>query len=112
MRISELVLHSESDRLSLLQNRKRTDYRNAAFMAGATVKNSTSQEPQGCLQVSAMQKTANSHKNLAANQKRISELQGLIQSVYENKYLGKITETTCGVLLGKCETELKALQEE
>ena len=56
--------------------------------------------------------TANSRKNLAANQKRISELQGLIQSVYEDKYLGKITETSCGVLLGKYETELKALQEE
>ena len=58
------------------------------------------------------EKTANSRKNLAANQKRISELQGLIQSVYEDKYLGKITETSCGVLLGKYETELKALQEE
>ena len=58
------------------------------------------------------EKTANSRKNLADNQKRISELQGLIQSVYEDKYLGKITETSCGVLLGKYETELKALQEE
>ena len=58
------------------------------------------------------EKTANSRKNLAANQKRISELQGLIQSVYEDKYLGKITETSCGVLLSKYETELKALQEE
>ena len=58
------------------------------------------------------EKTANSRKNLAANQKRISELQGLIQSLYEDKYLGKITETSCGVLLGKYETELKALQEE
>ena len=58
------------------------------------------------------EKTANSRKNLAANQKLISELQGLIQSVYEDKYLGKITETSCGVLLGKYETELKALQEE
>ena len=58
------------------------------------------------------EKTANSRKNLAANQKRISELQSLIQSVYEDKYLGKITETSCGVLLGKYETELKALQEE
>ena len=58
------------------------------------------------------EKTANRRKNLAANQKRISELQGLIQSVYEDKYLGKITETSCGVLLGKYETELKALQEE
>ena len=58
------------------------------------------------------EKTANSRKNLAANQKRISELQGLIQSVYEDKYLSKITETSCGVLLGKYETELKALQEE
>ena len=58
------------------------------------------------------EKTANSRKNLASNQKRISELQGLIQSVYEDKYLGKITETSCGVLLGKYETELKALQEE
>ena len=58
------------------------------------------------------EKTTNSHKNLAANQKRISELQGLIQSVYEDKYLGKITEISCGVLLGKYETELKALQEE
>lgn len=58
------------------------------------------------------EKTANSRKNLAANQERISELQGLIQSVYEDKYLGKITETSCGVLLGKYETELKALQEE
>ena len=58
------------------------------------------------------EKTANCRKNLAANQKRISELQGLIQSVYEDKYLGKITETSCGVLLGKYETELKALQEE
>lgn len=58
------------------------------------------------------EKTANSRKNLAANQKRISELQGLIQSVYEDKYLGKITETSCGVLLGNYETELKALQEE
>lgn len=46
------------------------------------------------------EKTANSRKNLAANQKRISKLQGLIQSVYEDKYLGKY------------ETELKALQEE
>ena len=58
------------------------------------------------------EKTANSRKKLAANQKRISELQGLIQSVYEDKYLGKITETSCSVLLGKYETELKALQEE
>jgi len=58
------------------------------------------------------EKTANSRKNLAANQKRIAELQGLIQSVYEDKYLGKITETSCGVLLGKYETELKALQDE
>ena len=58
------------------------------------------------------EKTANSRKNLAANQKRISELQGLIQSVYADKYLGKITETSCGVLLSKYETELKALQEE
>ena len=58
------------------------------------------------------EKTANSRKNLAANQKRISELQGLIQSVYEDKYLGKITEISCGVLLGKYETELKALQAE
>ena len=58
------------------------------------------------------EKTANSRKNLAANQKRISELQGLIQSVYEDKYLGKSTETSCGVLLSKYETELKALQEE
>lgn len=58
------------------------------------------------------EKTANSRKNLAANQKRISELQGLIQSVYEDKYLGKITETSCSVLLGKYETELIALQEE
>ena len=32
--------------------------------------------------------------------------------MYEDKYLGKITETSCGVLLGKYETELKALQEE
>lgn len=58
------------------------------------------------------EKAANSHKNLAVNQKRISELQGLIQSVYEDKYLGKITEISCGVLLGKYETELKALQDE
>ena len=36
----------------------------------------------------------------------------MIQSVYEDKYLGKITETSCGVLLSKYETELKALQEE
>ncbi|WP_294475510.1 recombinase family protein [uncultured Ruminococcus sp.] len=58
------------------------------------------------------EKESLSRKKLTANAKRITELQGLIQSVYEDKYLGKITETACGVLLDKYETELKALQEE
>jgi len=58
------------------------------------------------------EKTAASRKKLTADQSRIEELQGLIQSVYEDKYLGKITETACGVLLNKYESELQAMQEE
>ncbi len=44
--------------------------------------------------------------------KRIEELDGLIQSVYEDKFSGKIPEDVCIRLIEKYQAELKALQEE
>ena len=58
------------------------------------------------------EKESISRKKLTINENRIFELRGLIQSVYEDKYQGKISETSCSVLLEKYETELKSLQEE
>ena len=44
--------------------------------------------------------------------KRIDELDGLIQSVYEDKFSGKIPVDVCIRLIEKYQAELKALQEE
>ena len=44
--------------------------------------------------------------------KRINELDGLIQSVYEDKFSVKIPEDVCLRLIDKYQVELKALQEE
>ena len=44
--------------------------------------------------------------------KRIEELDGLIQSVYEDKFSGKIPEDVCIRLIEKYQAELKALQGE
>ena len=44
--------------------------------------------------------------------KRIEELDGLIQSVYEDKFSGKIPEDVCIRLIEKYQVELKDLQEE
>ena len=44
--------------------------------------------------------------------KRIEELDGLIKSVYEDKFSGKIPEDVCIRLIEKNQAELKTLQEE
>lgn len=50
------------------------------------------------------------HFNLVS--KRMEELDGLIQSIYEDKFSGKIHEDVCIRLIEKYQAELKTLQEE
>lgn len=51
-------------------------------------------------------------KRFQEAEKRIGELDGLIQSVYEDKFNGKIPEDVCIRLLEKYQAELKTLQDE
>ena len=60
----------------------------------------------------SVEQTAISKKKLQSNTLRIAELEHLIQAVFEDKYLGKITETACKVLMDKYETELNTLKAE
>lgn len=51
-------------------------------------------------------------KSLEGKNKRLAELDGLIQCVYEDKAFGKVEEDICLNLLGKYQTERAALQTE
>ena len=57
-------------------------------------------------------KERTNQKRLQEVTSRIDELDGLIQSVYEDKFSGKIPEDVCIRLIEKYQAELKALQEE
>ncbi|MDE7364692.1 MAG: recombinase family protein [Ruminococcus sp.] len=56
--------------------------------------------------------TASDKKRKHEAEKRLAELETLIQSVYENMVLGKVAEDVCIGLLGKYQAEKKNLQTE
>ena len=55
---------------------------------------------------------ASDKKKLRADKKRVTELDGLMQSIYEDKVSGKVAESVCIKLLEKYEAEQNTLIDE